>query len=69
MIAFWLPNKPLQMMWSPLGHRVESRRRLGGAHTAERQSVRQTAILRRRGHFTCGEDGIACWVLSASDCR
>ncbi len=26
--------KPLQRMWSPQGHRVESRCRLGGAHTA-----------------------------------
>jgi len=37
-----LSNKPLQRMWSPQGHRVESRGRLGGAHTAERQSVGQT---------------------------
>ena len=34
--------KPLQRMWSPPWHRVESRRRSGGAHTAERQIVRQT---------------------------
>jgi hypothetical protein len=38
-IAWTLPNKPLQRMWSPQGHRVESLRRLGGAHTAERQGV------------------------------
>jgi hypothetical protein len=38
-----LSNKPLQRMWSPQGHRVESRSRLGGAHTAERQTVRQTS--------------------------
>src|SRR5664279_191479 len=35
-------NKPLQRMWSPQGHRVESPGRLGGAHTAYRQAVRQT---------------------------
>jgi len=37
-----LPNKPLQRMWSPQGHRVESLGRLGGAHTAERQGVSLT---------------------------
>ena len=38
-----LSNKPLQRMWSPQGHRVESGCRLGGAHTAERQGVRRTS--------------------------
>ena len=37
------PNKPLQRTGAPQGNRVESRRRLGGAPAAERQSVRQTS--------------------------
>ena len=33
------------LMWSPQGHQVESGRRLGGAHTAERQGVGRTAMI------------------------
>lgn len=36
-----LSHKPLQRVWLPQGHRVESQRRLGGARTAERQGVRR----------------------------
>jgi hypothetical protein len=35
------PNQPLQTI-PPQGHRVESRRRLGGGLAAERQIVRRT---------------------------
>lgn len=34
-----MANKPLQQSVVPQGHRVESRRRLGGTPAAERQGV------------------------------
>ena len=37
-----VPPNPLQLTIPPQGHRAESRRRLGGALAAERQSVGQT---------------------------
>jgi uncharacterized DUF497 family protein len=48
-----LPNKPLQQTVVPQGHRVESRRRLGGTPAAERQGVMRAAV------------GLACMHASA----
>jgi hypothetical protein len=49
------PNKPWQLTIPPQGIDVESRRRLGGAYTAERQGVGQTG---RRSRHTL--DSLPC---------
>jgi hypothetical protein len=62
-----LPNKPLKLMWSPQGHRVESRGRLGGAHTAERQGVRQSSC-RSLGELSAGGE-VAAFLSRGSSSR
>ena len=53
-------------MWSPRGHRVESRNRLGGAHTAERQSGRTNVTLAKlkRGRLPVALAGALVPILA-----